>query len=80
MKCHYTYYVENGKKHKVLIPGCWEVARSDDIKRCTCENPLTPHQFEKQKFNEVVGKLQDEIRGLQDENEYLMTIIKRLKR
>ncbi|HBG40258.1 MAG TPA: hypothetical protein DDW85_02440 [Porphyromonadaceae bacterium] len=80
MKCHYTYYVENGEKHKVLIPGCWDVVISNNIRDCTCEDALTPCQFEKERFNEVISRLQDEIKGLRDENEYLMTIIKRLKK
>lgn len=35
MKCHYVY--DDVSKQKVLIPGCWEVVRSDDISRCTCD-------------------------------------------
>jgi len=79
MRCHYSYYIDRGKKHRVIIPGCWNVVNSNDIKDCTCMDPLTQFQFEKQRFNNVVEELQIVIRELQTENKNLMNIIKHLK-
>jgi hypothetical protein len=79
MKCHYSYYIERGKKHRLIIPGCMNVTHSNDIKDCTCQDPLTELQFERKRFNDVVKILQDEIKDLQSENKYLLDIIKQLK-
>lgn len=47
MKCHYTQVKELGK---VLIPECWSVVISQDIKDCTC--PTNPHLFHVEQLKE----------------------------
>lgn len=79
MKCHYSYYIDKGKKRRVLLPGCMNVVHTNNIKDCTCIDPLTEIQFERQKYNNVVKKLQSMINELQNENKDLMNIIKKLK-
>lgn len=75
MKCHYIY-TEKGEK--ILIPHCWEVVNSGDMSRCTCRPEKTYAEFEKEKYNEAVRALKDEIKALENENAYLNRIIKKL--
>ncbi len=66
MKCHYTY---DKKAGKVLIPGCWAVTHSNDMRDCTCrdEHPTTSYQFEKQIFNEKLKEKDEYIKELEKE-------------
>lgn len=73
MKCHYIY-TEQGKK--VLIPGCIAVAVSGCMEDCTCRTEKTFEQFERERYNEKVKALQQEIKDLEQENAYLNRIIK----
>ena len=75
MKCHYIY-TEKGEK--VLIPYCWEVVLSGDMSRCTCRSERSFSDFEKEKYNETVRSLEQEIKDLEKENAYLNRIIKKL--
>lgn len=68
MKCHYINVRDVGR---VLIPGCMAVAVSNDIGRCTCCDILTEKDFEKQRYNDVVKRLKQEISELRHENEML---------
>lgn len=56
MKCHYVYDKIAGK---VLIPECWAVVLSGDIRDCTCSagEELTFAQFERERYNQELEKL-----------------------
>ena len=71
MKCHYIY-TENNKK--VLIPECWPVVLSYDISQCICRDFAT---FERERYNETVKSLQQEIKDLKQEIAYLNRILKK---
>lgn len=75
MKCHYIY-TEKGEK--VLIPGCWAVVNSGDMSLCTCREEHSPSWYEKQRYNEEVKRLKQEIKELENENASLNRIIKKL--
>ena len=75
MKCHYIY-TEQGEK--VLIPGCMAVAVSGDMEDCTCRNEKTFAQFERERYNETVKALRQEIKDLESENAHLNRIIRKL--
>ena len=77
MKCHYTYS-DNGKK--VLIPECWPVAISFDMSQCICRDEKTFADFERERYNETVKVLREEIKALEHENAYLNRIIKNLRK
>lgn len=77
MKCHYIY---DEKLGKVLIPYCWSVVHSGDIRDCTCyqdmEN-LSFAGFERRRYNEELEKRNNIIKELRKENKYLHTELKR---
>lgn len=74
-KCHYIYDKQAGK---VLIPCCWAVVLSNDIRDCTCRNEdLTFAQFERERYNKELEKRNSIIKGLQSENKYLHKELKR---
>lgn len=75
MKCHYIY-TEKGEK--VLIPGCWDVVISGDMSRCTCLEEHSPSWYEKQRYNEEVKRLKQEIKELENENAFLNRTIRKL--
>lgn len=76
-KCHYIYDKQAGK---VLIPCCWAVVLSNDIRDCTCRNEdLTFAQFERERYNKELEKRNSIIKELQSENKYLH-LHKELKR
>lgn len=75
MRCHYIYDKEAGK---VLIPGCWSVALSGRMKDCNCRTQLSPKQFEKKEYNDMIKEKNIEIKNLEKEIFYLNRIIKRL--
>ena len=53
-KCHYIYDKQAGK---VLIPCCWAVVLSNDIRDCTCRNEdLTFTQFERERYNKELER------------------------
>jgi hypothetical protein len=74
MKCHYTYV--DGEK--ILIPYCYAVIYSDDIRDCTCK-PETFHAFETVRYNTTLDKLQKEIAELNETISHLMKEIDKLK-
>lgn len=59
MKCYFTTDTETGEK--VLIPNCWAVVMSNDIKDCYCTSK-TFAGFERERYNEMVNKLREEIK------------------
>ncbi len=77
MKCHYVY--DDVSKQKVLIPGCWEMVRSDDISRCTCNanDNLTYAQFERQQFNNELDKRNEIIKEQRKDIAYLKSELDR---
>lgn len=75
MKCHYENIKGVGK---VLIPGCWAVAISNDIHDCICHRePQSFSAFERQKYNKETKRLKAKIKELEDENEYYRKILER---
>lgn len=75
MKCHYVYDEIAGK---VLIPGCWSVVMSDDIRDCTCrDEDLTFSQYERKRYNEELEKRNAIIKELRADNKYLRSELKR---
>lgn len=70
MKCYFTFDPLSQKK--VLIPMCWESLHQEDLSCCTCkDHPLSYNQFEKQRFNDVVADLNNEIKDLREMLELL---------
>lgn len=71
MKCHYVYDEIAGK---VLIPGCMAVAVSGRIEDCTCgHGTITESLFERKEIMELKAA----IKGLQADNEYLISELHR---
>ncbi len=70
MKCHYVFDEAVGK---ALIPGCWSVVMSNDIKDCTCtiSEPSSPEGFERKRYYEELKKKNETIKELQKQVEYL---------
>lgn len=79
MKCHYVYDEIAGK---VLIPGCWPVAHSNDIGDCSCvdEAPVTYAQFERKRYNDVLAEQKTIIKQLKTERDYLFKENQRLNK
>lgn len=76
MKCHYIY-TEKGEK--ILIPECMAVAVSGDIRDCTCKS-YTFAEFEREKYNETIKDLKDEIKELYELVESKNKIIEKLQK
>ena len=77
MKCHYIY---DEKLGKVLIPYCWSVVHSGDIRDCTCDTDmenLTFAGFERKRYNEELEKRNNIIKEIRNENKYLHKELKR---
>lgn len=74
-KCKYIYTT---KGEKVLIPECWPVVLSGDMRDCICRKDKTPAVYEKEKYNEEVRELRKEISDLEKENAELYRIIRKL--
>lgn len=76
MRCHYVYDKIAGK---VLIPGCWSVVMSNDIRDCTCSagEELTFTQFERERYNKELEKRNAIIEELRADNKYLRSELKR---
>lgn len=75
MKCHYVYDKIAGK---VLIPECWAVVLSGDIRDCTCRDEnLTFAQFECGQYNKELEKRNAIIKELRADNKYLLSELKR---
>jgi len=69
MRCRYVHDSEIGK---VLVPGCYSVAHSNDIEDCSCEKFDGPYsRFEKEKYNEEVRRLRKIISEM---GEYIFTL------
>lgn len=64
MKCYFHFDEKSGKK--ILIPYCWSVLWSDDIRDCRCESE-TFSKFENQRYNEVLEEKTREIKEMQKE-------------
>lgn len=76
MKCHYIY---TDRGEKVLIPVCWPVVLSGDMSQCTCRRDKhSSYQYEKDKFNEEVKRLKQDIKDLEAENAFLNRIIRKI--
>lgn len=84
MKCHYVYDEEAGR---VLIPCCWPVVLSGDIRDCICRAELMSEaHFENERFKKEIEKMKAIIKDLQEENELLhhdvnkyITMIEKIK-
>lgn len=73
MRCHYEHIKGVGK---VLIPECWPVTLSGDIRDCTCHRePQTFAEFERQSYNQEVKRLKAKIKELEDGNEYYRKLL-----
>lgn len=66
MKCHYVYDKEIGK---VLIPGCWAVVLSNDIRDCTCKNNQPSETDEIKKLKNEIRLLKKQINELKNNND-----------
>lgn len=64
MKCHYVYDRIAGK---VLIPGCWPVVMSNDIRDCICRNSKSSETEEIKKLKNEIRLLKKQIKQLKDE-------------
>lgn len=65
-KCYFITDPIRGTK--VLIPECYGSLHHDDLSGCICaDQPLTYNQFQKEKYNEVVNSLNDEVAELRQE-------------
>ena len=73
MKCHYEKIKGVGK---VLIPGCWSVVISGDIRDCTCHH-TTYAAFECAEFKKEAERLKGIITELEEENEYYRKLLGR---
>lgn len=63
----FSYWTETEKSgKKILIPYCWSVLWSDDIRDCRCESE-TFSKFENQRYNEVMEAKTREIKEMQKE-------------
>lgn len=80
MKCHYIY-TEDGLK--VLIPGCWSVVLSGDIRDCTCCDESF-EAFERERYNKTVKALRKQVRDLEKEtiqqNRIIKNLLKKLRK
>lgn len=75
MRCHYVYE----KDGRFLIPGCWPVVMSDNMRDCSCnEHNLTFKQFEKQEYNNAIKEKDRQIKELEKELFRLNRILKRI--
>lgn len=77
MKCYYT--IDPKTKKKVFIPMCYGTIYTFDKKDCNCDDPLTVHHFEKERFNQVLEKKNQTIESMQAEINHLLKIIKNEK-
>lgn len=77
MKCHNTYD-KKGKKH--FIPMCYGTIHSFDIEGCCCDDPLTKHHFEKERFNKVIEQKNKSISYMQYEILQLNKVIEKLNK
>ena len=69
MRCHYVW---DEKAGKVLIPGCWPVVLSGDIRDCICKSEfLSETSFENERYRKELTKRNEVIKELQEENESL---------
>lgn len=75
MKCHYTYHDGD----KILIPYCWPVVHTNDMKNCQCRTGnKTFAQFQKEDYNKILQEKEKNIIDLEKENARLNRIIKKL--
>lgn len=77
MKCYYT--IDPKTLKKVLIPMCHSVCESHNKKDCTCPDPLTEHQFQKERYNKVLSEKNQTIEAMQAEINHLNKVIVKLK-
>ena len=63
-KCHHIHDEKHGK---ILIPFCWAVVISGNMRDCTCRNTFSFKQFEKQEFNEILREKERYILELERE-------------
>lgn len=78
MRCYFIWDEETNQK--VLIPGCYGSLHREDLSCCNCPKPnKSLKQFEKEEYNKIVNKLQDDLDYLQKEYNSLLRIINKLK-
>lgn len=61
---------------RVLIPVCWPVVMSGDIRDCTCHS-TTYAAFERAEFKREVERLKGIITELEEENEFYLQLLER---
>jgi hypothetical protein len=77
MKCYYT--IDPKTLKKVFIPMCFGTIHTHDMDDCTCQEPTTEYQFQKERFNKVVEDKNKTIISQQNEIKHLNKIINSLK-
>jgi hypothetical protein len=75
MKCYYT--IDPKTLKKVLIPMCMGTIIRN---KCCCPDPLTEHQFQKERYNKVLDEKNQTIEAMQAEINHLNKIIQKLKK
>jgi predicted RNase H-like nuclease (RuvC/YqgF family) len=78
MKCFYT--IDPKTLKKVFIPMCYGTMDTRDIRDCNCPDPLTEHQFQKERYNEVLQQKNESIESMQAEINHLNKVIINLKK
>lgn len=76
MKCYYTIDLKTFKK--VFIPMCYGTIHTHNKDDCCCPEPITEHQFEKERFNKECERLNNTITSQQSEINHLNKIIENL--
>jgi len=58
---------------------CLGTIHTNDMDDCNCPEPITEYQFQKEKFNFEVNRLNENIKAMQAEIIHLNSIIKKHK-
>lgn len=54
---------------------CYGTINSQNINGCNCPEPLTEHNFQKKRYNEVLAQKNNTIKEMQSEMRHLRKII-----
>lgn len=73
MRCHYENVEGVGR---VLIPGCWPVAISNDMNMCIC-HPTTYAAFERESYQKEIKRLKGIIEELEKENNFYADLLEK---
>lgn len=73
MRCHYENVEGVGR---VLIPGYWPVAISNDMDMCIC-HPTTYAAFERESYQKEVKRLKSIIEELEKENNFYADLLEK---